>query len=156
MKMLNTKQEIASTINSHTLPVVRLDLADADAYGIKSQKVLIDNGTFRDGFPYLVHAEIRAYRDERKFTFSSFCCCLTNSFSYHDMEEILVYANAPIIKKDSDVIIAIVDSKNKTVYKPIILHTGKYINPHCSTPLDFADTDNDATIYLAAAGCKLV
>ena len=43
MKMLNTKQEIAVAINMHEMPVVRIDLADADEYGIKSQKVLIDN-----------------------------------------------------------------------------------------------------------------
>lgn len=77
MKTLETKQEIAIAINMHEMPVVRIDLADADEYGIKSQKVLIDNGKFRrlnptdPDMPYLVRAEIRAFIDEKKFTFAS-------------------------------------------------------------------------------------
>ena len=94
MKMLKTKQEIAVAINMHEMPVVRIDLADADEYGIKSQKVLIDNGKFRrlnptdPDMPYLVRAEIRAFVDEKKFTFASYGCCLSNTFGYHDMEEL--------------------------------------------------------------------
>ena len=77
MKMLNTPQEIAVAINMHQMPVVRLDLADADEYGIKSQKVLIDNGKFKrlkptdPDMPYLVRAEIRAFVDKKKFTLAS-------------------------------------------------------------------------------------
>lgn len=41
MKTLETKQEIAIAINMHEMPVVRIDLADADEYGIKSQKALL-------------------------------------------------------------------------------------------------------------------
>lgn len=155
MKMLNTKQEIATAINSHKTTVVRIDLADADDYGLKSQPILIDNGTFRDGFPYLIRSKIRAFTDERKFTFCSGCTCLSNSFGYHDMEELLTYANALIVKPDSDVILAIVDSKKRQAYKPIIMHTAKRINQHCSTPLTFVDEDNDATMFLLSAGCEL-
>lgn len=88
MKTLETKQEIAIAINMHEMPVVRIDLADADEYGIKSQKVLIDNGKFRrlnptdPDMPYLVRAEIRAFVDEKKFTFASYGCCLSNTFGY--------------------------------------------------------------------------
>ena len=98
MKTLETKQEIAIAINMHEMPVVRIDLADADEYGIKSQKVLIDNGKFRrlnptdPDMPYLVRAEIRAFADEKKFTFASYGCCLSNTFGYHDMEELLDYS----------------------------------------------------------------
>ena len=160
MKMLKTKQEIAVAINMHEMPVVRIDLADADEYGIKSQKVLIDNGKFRrlnptdPDMPYLVRAEIRAFVDERKFTFASYGCCLSNTFGYHDMEELLDYANAPIIKRDSDVVLAIVDSRRKIAYKPIILHTRNRVDPNCQVPLGFTDEDNDATEYIRAAGCR--
>lgn len=160
MKMLKTKQEIAVAINMHQMPVVRIDLADADEYGIKSQKVLIDNGKFRrlnptdPDMPYLVRAEIRAFVDEKKFTFASYGCCLSNTFGYHDMEELLDYANAPIIKRDSDVVLAIVDSRRKIAYKPIILHTGNRVDPNCQVPLGFIDEDNDAAEYIRAAGCR--
>lgn len=122
MRMLNTPQEIAVAINMHQMPVVRLDLADADEYGIKSQKVLIDNGKFKrlkptdPDMPYLVRAEIRAFVDKKKFTLASHGCCLSNTFAYYDMEELLDYANAPIIKRDSDVVLAIVDSRRKIAY----------------------------------------
>ena len=155
MRYLKDRHEIAMSINSHKTPVVRIDLADADEYGLVSGKVLIDNGTFRDGFPYYVHTKICAYVDERKFSFHSHGTVLTDSFSFRDMEELLGYANAPIVKKDSDVILAIVDSRDKTVYKPIVLHTSNRVDPYCMTPLTFADTDNDATPYLLAAGCDL-
>lgn len=160
MKTLETKQEIAIAINMHEMPVVRIDLADADEYGIKSQKVLIDNGKFRrlnptdPDMPYLVRAEIRAFIDEKKFTFASYGCCLSNTFDYHDMEELLDYANAPIIKRDSDVVLAIVDSRRKVAYKPIILHTRNRVDPNCQVPLGFTDEDNDATEYIRAAGCR--
>ena len=160
MKMLKTPQEIAVAINMHKMPVVRIDLADADEYGIKSQKVLIDNGKFRrlkptdPDMPDLLPAEIRAYVDEKKFTFTSRGCCLSNMFSYYDMEELLDYANAPIIKADSDVVLAIVDSRRKILYSPIILHTGKHIDPHGHTPIEFIDKGNDATDYIRDAGCR--
>lgn len=80
MKTLETKQEIAIAINMHEMPVVRIDLADADEYGIKSQKVLIDNGKFRrlnptdPDMPYLVRAEIRAFVDEKKLAMRRRSC----------------------------------------------------------------------------------
>ena len=98
--------------------------------------------------PYLVRAEIRAFVDEKKFTFASYGCCLSNTFGYHDMEELLDYANAPIIKRDSDVVLAIVDSRRKVAYKPIILHTRNRVDPNCQVPLGFTDEDNDATEYI--------
>ena len=147
MKMLKTKQEIAVAINMHEMPVVRIDLADAD------EKFRRLNPTDPD-MPYLVRAEIRAFVDERKFTFASYGCCLSNTFGYHDMEELLDYANAPIIKRDSDVVLAIVDSRRKIAYKPIILHTRNRVDPNCQVPLGFTDEDNDATEYIRAAGCR--
>lgn len=148
MRTLNDRYEIAKEINIKRTTTVRIDLADSDCYGLKSQKITIDNGTFRDGTPYLVHAEIRAYCDEMRFTFSGFSACLSASFGYHDIEEIVEYANAPIVKPDSDVVLAIVDSKTRKAYKPIVLHTAKRVDPHCSTPLTFIDEDNEALTYM--------
>ena len=113
MKVLKERTEIAVAINGHKMPVITIDMADADDYGLKSENVLIDNGTFRDGFPYYIRAKLRAYADETKFKFSSGCVCISNSFSYYDVKKMLDYRNAPIIKADEDVIIAIIDSKKK-------------------------------------------
>lgn len=155
MRILTERTEIAKAINGHTMPVITIDLADADHYGLKSQKVLIDNGKFRDGFPYYIKCEVRAYADEKYFKFSQGGVCLKASFGYYDMEEMLAYRNAPIVKADEDVIIAIIDSKNKVAYKPIVLHTTKRIDANCTTPLEFEDKDYSTTPYLILAGVEI-
>jgi hypothetical protein len=155
MKLITERKAIARTINGHKLPVITIDLADADEYGLKSQKVLIDNGTFRDGFPYYLHTELRAYADERKFKFSQGGTCLKASFGYYDMVEMLEYRNAPIVKADSDVIVCIIDSRTKLAYNPMVLHTTKRIDAHCSTPLEFIDNDYSTEPFLYIAGVEI-
>lgn len=49
MKFITERTEIAQTINFHKMPVVKMDLANKTEYGLVSEKVNIDNGTFRDG-----------------------------------------------------------------------------------------------------------
>ena len=125
MKALRERTEIAEAINGHKMSVITIDLADADEYGLKSEKVLIDNGTFKDGFPFYIHSEVRAYSDEGKFKFHQGGTCISSSFTYYDIKEMLEYRNAPIVKADEDVIIAIIDSRKNQAYAPIILHTSK-------------------------------
>lgn len=155
MRLLTDRKEIAKEINIKRTPTVRIDLAEADDYGLRSQKVLIDNGTFRDGTPYLIHAEIRAYGDEGVFTFSSPGVWISDSFGYEDLEDMVEYANAPVIRKDSDVVIVVVDSEHRKMYAPCVLHTEGRISAHCSTPLTFTDEDNSALPYMAMADPEL-
>lgn len=155
MKVLKERTEIAKAINSHKMPVITIDLADANEYGLKSEKVLIDNGTFKDGFPWYIHSEVNAYRDEGKFKFSQGSVGISASFTYYDIKEMLEYRNAPIVKADEDVIIAIIDSKKNQAYAPIILHTSKKIDAFCSTPLTFVDEDYTTIPYMINAGVKV-
>lgn len=148
MRILKDRQEIAREINIKRTTTVRIDLADSDDYGIKSQIINIDNETFNDGTPYLIKAEIRAYADNMKFEFSGFGTFLSDSFSYYDMEEMVELANAPIVKTDSDVVLIIVNSRTKQMFAPVVLHTGKRIDAHCITPLAFTDEDNDAMPWM--------
>lgn len=148
MRTLKDRCEIAHEINIKRTTTVRIDLADSTEYGLRSQKITIDNGTFKDGTPYMVNAEIRAYCDEMKFTFSQYGTYLSSSFGYQDIEDMIEYANAPIVKPDSDVVLVIVNSKLKKACKPIVLHTSNRVNPNCSTPLTFIDDDNDASNYM--------
>lgn len=154
MRTLTERTEIARAINEHKMPVISIDLADADEYGLVSQKVLIDNGTFDDGFPYYIRSEVRAYRDDRKFKFKQGPVGISASFSYSDMKEMLDYRNAPIVKPDEDVILAFIDSKNGVAYCPIILHTYKYVDPNCTVPLVFSD-DFDTRPFLRLAGLDI-
>ena len=153
MKLLKERQEIAMAINFRKYPVLTIDLADADAYGLKGCKVGIDAGTFRDGLPRTVHAELRVYRDEKKLTTSGSCICLSNSFGYSDYKEIVDNAQAPLIRADQEVVIAIYDSSIKRAFAPMIVHTGKRVDPLCSTPLDFEPVD--MTPYLRMAGFRV-
>lgn len=60
-----------------------------------------------------------------------------------------------IVKPDENVLAALVDSKNDTVYCPIILYTGKHIQSNCSSPLRFIDTEIDTRPYLRWAGFEI-
>lgn len=155
MRLLKERTEIAKAINGHKMPVITIDLADSDEFGLVSKKVLIDNGTFNDGFPYYIKSEVRAYSDESKFRFSQGCACLSAQFTYYDMAEMLEYRNAPIVKPDEDVIIAVIDSIKRVAYAPMVMHTSKRIDPNCSTPLTFSDDNYSTLSLLKDAGVEL-
>ena len=135
MKRLTERTEIASAINFRKYPVVKIDLSDIDDYGIKGAKVLIDNGFFRSGEPYYVKATLRAYNDEKVLKFHQYAHGLSASFTYHDIEEMLDYSSVPVIKADQDILICPINSVTREAYAPVILHTGKHLDPHSSTPL---------------------
>ena len=135
MKFLETRTEIAKAINFKQYPTIRIDVSKTDDYGIVGTHVLIDNGTFRTGEPYYVRATIRAFRDEGYLKFKSYGCCLHADFTYYDMEKILDYANVPVIKADQEILVCLLDSVKRLVYKPVVLKTGAQVDPHCQTPL---------------------
>lgn len=139
-KFYTDRTEIAKAINGRKMPVVTIDLVEADEYGLKSEPVVIDFGTFDDGFPWMKKAKIRMYADEKKFTFSAGGACITNDFGYSDVMDMLEVRNAPVIKPDEDVLIVVKDSVNRECYI-FELHTTKRVNKHCSTPLGFEDGD---------------
>lgn len=150
MKLLKERREMALAMNFGKYPVLKIDLAEADDYGLKGCKVRIDAGTFRDGEPYIIKATLRAYRDECKLTTSCPGTFIADRFTYEDYTEMIEFAQAPLIKADEDVVVAVYDSKKRIPYAAFIVHTGKSVNRHCSTPLTFEDAD--MTPYLWAAG----
>lgn len=154
IKILKERTEIARAINMREMPVVTFDLSKADEYGLVSEPVVIDNGFFKngDGMPYMINAEIRVYKDEKKFKFSQGAWGIHSGFGYHDMEEMLKYRNAPVIKKDSPVCIVVINSETRTAYAPFILHTTKRIDQFCSTPISFEEDSSElGALYLLLA-----
>lgn len=135
MKFLETRTEIAKAINFKKYPTIRIDVSETDDYGIVGTHVLIDNGTFRTGEPYYVRATIRAFRDEGYLVFKSYGSCLHADFTYSDMEKMLDYANVPVVKPDQEILVCLVDSVKRLVYRPVVLKTGARVDPHCQTPL---------------------
>ena len=150
MKLLMNRQDIAKAMNFGKYPVLRIDLADTDDYGLKGCKVRIDNGTFRTGEPYIIKAQLRVYRDAKKLTTFSGGACLSASFTYYDYVEMAENAMAPLIHPDEDVVVAVYDSKHNIPLAPFIIHTGKRVSSECISPLEFEDAD--MTPYLHAAG----
>lgn len=125
MRTLETKQEIAYEINIKRTPTVRLDLAERGGGAIQSQKILVDDGFYKDGAPKLINATIKAYSDRRKFIIHEEFVGISSQFTYHDAESMLEYANAPVLKADNDFVLYIVDSENHVAYPPIVLRLHK-------------------------------
>ena len=149
MELIKGRQELAKAMNFGKYPVLTIDMADSDDYGLKGCKVRIDAGTFSDGSPYWIRAELRVFSDECKLALCSYGTCLSNSFTYEDYKEMADYATAPIIKADQDVVVAIYDSKNRMPYAAILVRTGKSVSKFCSTPLTFENVDMSPYLWNA-------
>ena len=149
MKILKDRQEIAMACNFRKYPVLSIDLAEKDSYGLKGCKVRVDAGTFDTGEPHTIGAELRVYRDEKKLTLSSEQIGLSATFTYSDYVHILERAQAPLIGPDMDVVVMIYDSRTKNAFSPVIVHTAKMVNKFCSCPLSFEDADFSAYLQLA-------
>ena len=130
MKRLYERTEIAKAMNFGKYPVIKIDLANKDEYGIKGPKVRIDFGA-----NYFIHAEMRAYSDEKVLTLVQGPTVLKAHICYQDYIEMSEYAVAPIIKPDQEILIFIYDSELKDVHAPVILKTGERIDTNCIEPM---------------------
>lgn len=150
MKLLQERQELARAINFWKYPVLKIDLADSDEYGLKGCNVRIDAGTFRTGEPYYIEAELRAYRDEKRLVLSAGGTVLKNDFTYYDYVHMVDRAQAPLIHPGEEVVVAVYDSRTKNAFAAMLVKTGKNVRKFCTDPLDFEDVD--MTPYLTCAG----
>ena len=137
----NNRTEIAKALNFNKYPVLTIDLAERDEYGLKGCDVRIDNGTFSSGEKYFVNATLRVYNDEKHFSFSAHNVCIKKDFSYSDVERMINTANTPIVKPDEDIAIVIIDSRFRAAYRLYIVHTDSRISPHCINPMNIEKVD---------------
>lgn len=152
MKTLTERTEIAPAINFKKYPVVTIDVSKRDDYGIVGCPVCIDAGLFRSGEPHYVKATCRVYRDEQKLTFTSGCVGLSADFGYRDIEEMLEYANVPIIRPDAEMLVVIIDSAKRIAYSPVVVRTGSRVDPHCQTPISLAEPLSFAAFFKESEG----
>jgi len=138
---ITDRTAVAKAINFGDYPVLTIDLAERDEYGLVGCKVRIDNGTFRTGEKYFVRATVRAYSDEKYLTTTGGSVCLKASYGYSDVKEMLEWTKAPIIKANQEVAVVITDSRLKCAFDMYIIKTGSVIRPHCVTPLEFEKLD---------------
>ena len=150
MKLLKDRQELAMAINFGKYPVLKVDLADTDEYGLKGCMVRIDAGTFRTGEPHFIEARLRVFRDEKRLTTTSGATVLKDAFTYYDYVHMVERAQAPLIHPGEEVVVAVYDSRTKNAFAAMLIRTGKSVRKFCSTPLDFEDVD--MTSYLVNAG----
>lgn len=150
MRYEYTREDIAMALNFGTYPVLTIDLADCDEYGLVGSPCRIDFGSFSDGSKWYETAELRVYRDERKLSFNAFGSCLSASYTYSDFERQAKFAAAPIVKPDSELVVAVHDSKARELYAVLIVETKK-VNKHCSTPLGVEYVDMSQYVTLANA-----
>jgi hypothetical protein len=148
MKYAYTREDIARALNFGTYPVLTIDLADCDEYGLVGSPCRIDFGSFSDGEKWYETAELRVYRDERKLSFHAWGSCLSESYTYSDFEEQAKFAVAPIVEPNSEFVVAVHDSKARELYAVLIVET-KRVNKHCSTPLGVEDVDMSRYVTLA-------
>lgn len=152
MKTLTERTENAPAINFKKYPVVTIDVSKRDDYGIVGCPVCIDAGLFRSGEPHYVKATCRVYRDEQKLTFTSGCVGLSADFGYRDIEEMLEYANVPIIRPDAEMLVVIIDSAKRIAYSPVVVRTGSRVDPHCQTPISLAEPLSFAAFFKEREG----
>lgn len=148
MKVLAERPEIARAMNFGKYPVLEIDIAKCDEYGLVGSKCRIDMGYFNDGEKWYERATLRVFRDENKISFHSHGYCLSAEHGYHDYIEDLAFAKAPIVKPDSEMLIFMHDSNEKQVYCPRVVKTGK-ITKHCISPIVVEDVDMSHLISLA-------
>ena len=154
MKNLTDRQEIAEALNFGKYPVLKIDIADCDWYGLKGSICRIDMGEFFDGSKFYERAQLCVYKDERKLSFSSFGCALTANVSYADFMEYVETAMSPIIKPDSEFVVVIYDSKRSEVYKVYVVQTGK-THRHCQQPIYVEPVDMTNYVVMADVRYKL-
>lgn len=126
MKTLNTKQEVAKAINFGEYPVLKLDLADkielgGQVCGYNGCKVRIRI----PGKDYYRRAVLEYYIEDKKLVIREQSIMITNGMSYSELEEMVDYANAPIIEPNQEVVLVILNSKERIYYDPIILQINK-------------------------------
>lgn len=138
---IQNRTEIAKAINFGDYPVLTIDIADRDEYGLVGCKVNIDNGYFKTGERYFVRATLRVWKDEQYLSTSGTNTVLKASYGYSDVKEMLEWANAPVIKPDQEVLVVITDSNNKCAYDAYIIRTGSKVSPHSTEPLAFERLD---------------
>ena len=140
MKHLKERTEIAQALNFGKYPVLELDLANVDEYGIIGSKCRIDMGKFNDGSPWYEDAELRVYSDEKKLCLSGGGCVLSANWTYNDVMEDMNNAMTPLIEPDSEMAVVIHDSDSRKLYGVFIVEA-KGVHRHCSQPLNIEDVD---------------
>ena len=118
MKVLTERTEIAKALNFNTRPVVDIDFAN-DENLIYMQNELVGFKSkvrvpwMHEGKTLYEKSELKWFIDEMRITVGNSGIMLSASFGYQDVEEMVEYANAPILDKNEEFVLVLRNSKTR-------------------------------------------
>ena len=153
MKFLTNRTEIAKAINIDRIPVITMDISKCmNGYEncYEGTKVNIDGahkGRYAD---LLTHCTARMYGDEvgnerhdapwtyKRIVLSTRTTCLTADFGLRDVDEMVEWMSAPIVKAN-DPVIVFFRAKDRGYLR--MMKIGGRIDPNCSTATTLVDIE---------------
>ena len=153
MKFLRDRKEIAKAINIDRIPVITMDISKCmkdytDCYeGTKINIEGAHSGRYSD---LLTHCTARMYGDEignechdepwmyKKIVLCPRITCLSDSFSLRDVDEMVEWSKAPVVKAE-DLVIVYFRANNEAYLR--LMKIGKRIDPFCTTATTLEDVD---------------
>lgn len=140
MKALTDRTQIAKALNYGKYPVLEFDFGieeniyrcGEDIIGFKGSKVRIP-WTYQNETHY-EKSQMNWFNDEQVLSIGNGGCCLTASFGYKDIEEMLEYTNAPILDKAQKFVLVLRNSKTRLAVV-LMMETEDYKDIHCQRQL---------------------
>ena len=120
MRYLTDRTDIAKAINlDENLVVLEIDVANEIILG--GDMVCGYRGCLakKPRGQYYVRGKIEYFKDTKFLRFSENCVCLSNSFGYRDVKEMLEYRKAPMLTKGCRCLLVAYNSKTGQVLSPI-------------------------------------
>ena len=155
MKWLTDRKEIAKAINIDRLPVITMNIAKCmdgfeDCY--EGSRIALEgahSGRYAD---LLTYCTARMYGDEKgnerhdapwtykRIHLTPRTSYLTSDFSLRDIDEMVMWRNAPLAKANDKVIVYFRGEKNGYLR---VMKIGARIEPFCTTAVMLEDIDED-------------
>ncbi|MBQ6472588.1 MAG: hypothetical protein IJJ33_11430 [Victivallales bacterium] len=135
IKFLKERKEIAQAMNFGKYPVVWAHLAlcaEKDSSGICGWD--LGRVRFDLGRSVPVRGHLRIFRDDWMLYACSSPCVLSSRFGFSDIKEDALYANAPVIRPNSEFVLALGGTQDRAVV--CIVKTGKNNGIGCSEPVE--------------------
>lgn len=143
MKFLTERTEIAKALNFNTRPVVDIDFANEENLIYMQGELVGFKAKVRVRWTYngqtlYNKSNLKWFNDEKKIIVGNWGCCLSSSFGYQDLEEMVEYANTPILDKDMEFVLVLRNSKTRLA-SVVILETANHKDLHNQVQLFVED-----------------
>ena len=124
MKFLSSQKDIAEALNFGKYPVLKIDLSKCDGCGLIGSQCRIDIGVSPKGDRILQASTLRASISTKEIYFMPETCGITSDYEYFDFVNSVNAASSPIAKPNSQIAVAVFDSKARQRYGVCIVDTG--------------------------------